>query len=228
MYMLSIFVFAHISAGAVALSSGFLTLLTTKGNAKHKQYGKAYLLSMLILGLTGVIVATVRDIPLSMLNGFVICYFVLSSLSAIRNLEYQINLFDKVLAAFAWIMVFAFAWYAYQVSLSENNQLGGFGIAEYIVFGSVMLFSAIADLRYLLKSGLSNTQKLVRHLWRMFFPLFMATAAFFLGQAKLFPKSLQTIELLVMPVIVVILSMVYWSIKVALKKSAFNRGNSQA
>ena len=84
-----------------------------------------------------------------------------------------------------------------------------------------MLFSAVADIRYLLKSGLSTANKLIRHLWRMFFPLFMATAAFFLGQAKLFPKSIQSIEILIIPVVFVFLSMIYWVFIVALKKSPF-------
>ena len=75
--------------------------------------------------------------------------------------------------------MFAFALYIYQVAQSEDGKLGGFGMAEYIAFGTVMLLSAMADLRYVLKSGLSTVQKLVRHLWRMFFPMFMATAAFF-------------------------------------------------
>lgn len=219
--MLSILIFLHIVAGAVALMFGAITILTTKGNAKHKQFGKVYLFSMLLLGSTGVIVAATRDIPLSMLNGFVICYFVLSSLSAVRNPEYQTTKFDTALAGFAWILVLAFAWYAFQVTLTKDGQLGGFGIAEYIVFGSVMLVCAIADVRYLLKSGLSTVQKLVRHLWRMFFPLFMATAAFFLGQAKLFPKSLQSIEFLSIPVLFVLISMIYWSVKVAIKKAGF-------
>lgn len=178
-------------------------------------------LSMLLLGLTGTVVAIARDIPLSMLNGAVICYFVLSSLSAIRNPEYVISVFDKLLTVFSWVLVLAFAWYAFQVTQTESGQLGGFGMAEYIVFGSVMLFSAISDIRYLLKSGLSTVHKLVRHIWRMFFPLFMATAAFFLGQAKLFPKGFQTIELLAIPVVFVILSMIYWVVIMAMKKSAF-------
>ena len=218
--MLSILVLLHIIAGAIALCSGFVVILIKKGTARHIWYGKIYLVSMLVLGSTGVIVATVRDIPLSMLNGFVICYFVLSSLSTIRNPEYQTSVYDKWLTLFAWTLVIGFGWYAYQVSLSENGQLGGFGIAEYSVFGSVMLFSAMADLRYLMKSGLSSVQKVVRHLWRMLFPLFMATAAFFLGQAKLFPKSLQSIEVLAIPVLFVLISMVYWSAKVIVKKAA--------
>ncbi|KTF10034.1 hypothetical protein [Pseudoalteromonas sp. H105] len=73
----------------------------------------------------------------------------------------------------------------------------------------------------MIKADQSTVQKLVRHLWRMFFPMFMATAAFFLGQAKLFPKSLQSIELLVIPVLFVIISMVYWSAKVGMKKAGF-------
>ena len=108
--------------------------------------------------------------------------FVLSSLSAIRNPEYQTNRFAKALAVFAWIMVFA--WFAYQVSQSKDGQLGGFGIAEYIVFGSVMLFSAIADLRYLLKSGLSTVQKLIRHLWRMFFYIVHGHGSLFFRTGK--------------------------------------------
>ena len=176
---------------------------------------------MLLLGVTGIVVAITRNIPLSMLNGAVLCYFVLSSLSAIRNAEYEISLYDKLLTVFSWGLVFAFAWYAFQVTKTESGQLGGFGIAEYIVFGSVMLFSAIADIRYLVKSGLSTVQKLVRHIWRMFFPLFMATAAFFFGQAKLLPKSLQSIEILAIPVLFVIISMIYCSVIVAMKKSAY-------
>lgn len=219
--MLTFLTLLHIFAGAVALFCGFTTLLMKKGTTKHKQYGSIYVLSMLILGSTGVVVAAARDIPLSMLNGFVICYFVLSSVSAIRNPAHQTNSFDRMLAVFAWMLVLAFAWYAYQVTQSENGQLGGFGIAAYGVFGGVMLFSAFADARYLFKSGLSAVQGVIRHLWRMFFPLFMATAAFFLGQTKLFPKSLQTIELLAAPVVFVLISMIYWSVKVALKKNAY-------
>ena len=219
--MLSIFIFLHIVAGAFALISGFTTIISSKGNARHKLYGRVYLVAMLLLGVTGTIVASVRGIPLSMLNGGVLCYFVLSSLSTIRNAEYEISIFDKLLTVFAWFLVFAFAWFIFQLSETESGKLGGFGIAEYIVFGSVMLFSAIADIRYLLKSGLSTVSKLVRHLWRMFFPLFMATAAFFLGQAKVLPQSLQSIEILIIPVVFVLITMIYWSAKVAMKKSVY-------
>ncbi|QBY04192.1 hypothetical protein E2K93_07240 [Thalassotalea sp. HSM 43] len=219
--MLSTLIILHITAGAIALIFGFMTIATTKGNARHKRYGKVYVVAMLLLGSTGTIVAAIREIPLSMLNGAVLCYFVLSSISAIRNAEYKISVFDKWLTVFSWVLVAAFAWYALQVTQTESGQLGGFGIAEYIVFGTVMLFAGIADIRYLLKSGLSTIQKLVRHLWRMFFPLFMATAAFFLGQAKLFPEVLKSIEILAIPVVFVILSMIYWLLMVAMRKSAF-------
>ena len=108
----------------------------------------------------------------------------------------------------------AFAWYSYQTTQVTGGQLGGFGIQAYLVFGSVMAISMIADFRYLKRGGLAKNSRLARHLWRMFFPLFMSTAAFFLGQAKHLPESMQRIELLLIPVILVILSGVYWLIKV--------------
>ena len=224
--MLAIFIGLHIIAGAVGLLAGFITILLAKGNGDHRRYGKLYLYAMLTLGLTGVVVALVRDIPLSMLNGLVICYLVLSSLSAIKNGAYRVSHWDSWLAGGAWALVLAFAWYAYQVSQTAAGQLGGFGMAEYLVFGTVMLLSALADLRYLAKSGLSSAQTLARHLWRMFFPLLMAAAAFFLGQAKLFPQALQSIEILIAPVAFVLLAMIYWWIKVMIKGRAAHRAGS--
>jgi len=215
--MLSILIVLHITSGAIGLLTGFLTILLPKGDQQHKRTGNIYIWAMLSLGVTGAIVAFVRDIPLSMMNGLVICYFVLTSLSTIRNPIHSTTVFDKALMASAWFITAGFVYFVVQVTGTETGQLGGFGPGAYVVFGSVMFFSAIADTRYLVKSGLSRKQQLVRHLWRMLFPLFMASAAFFLGQATLFPQSLQAIEILIIPVVFVILSLLYWTVKVNLR-----------
>ncbi len=216
--MLSILTVLHITSGAIGLLTGYLTILLRKGDPQHKRIGKVYIWAMLTLGVTGSIVAFARDIPLSMMNALVVCYFVLSSLSTIRNPIHSTTVYDKLLMVSAWLITSGFLYFIVQVSRSETGQLGGFGSGAYIAFGSVMLCAAIADVRYLLKSGLSRKQRLVRHLWRMLFPLFMASAAFFLGQASLFPQSIRAIEILVIPVAFVILSLLYWTAKVSLNK----------
>ena len=50
--------------------------------------------------------------------------------------------------------------------------------------GSVMLLAAVGDARMLVGQGVLGTKRVVRHLWRMCFGLFIATGSFFLGPAN--------------------------------------------
>mgnify|MGYP005999744031 CR=1 FL=1 len=74
--MMSSILLFHIFAGAVALLAGYTVICVKKGQVAHKYLGRAYVIAMLSLGLTGTYIAVVRGIPLSILNGLVLCYFV--------------------------------------------------------------------------------------------------------------------------------------------------------
>lgn len=206
----------HFMTGAIALLAGYSVIICKKGEASHRILGRIYVVSMLLLGLTGTIVALEREVPLSMMNGLVLCYFVLSALNIIWQPANRSNSYDKLLLLFAAMLTMGFAWFSYQTTQNHDGKLGGFGIAAYIAFGSVMAFCTIADYRYVKRGGLSGSSRLVRHLWRMFFPLFMSTAAFFLGQSKHLPQALQQIEFVLAPVVLVILAAIYWIIKVSM------------
>jgi uncharacterized membrane protein len=211
--MLASTVVLHIFAGAIALLSGYAVIVCSKGKKAHKFLGRIYVIAMLVLGTTGTYVAIMRDVPLSILNGLVLCYFVLSALNIAWQPANRVNVFDKLLFVFAFAITAGFVWYAYQTTLVADGKLGGFSIHAYIVFGSVMALCSVADYRFIKKGGLSGKDKLVRHLWRMFFPLFMSTAAFFLGQAQHLPEGFQRIEFLLTPVVLVIVTAIYWVIK---------------
>ena len=215
---LSMFLIFHICAGAIALLAGYAVIVMKKGRQAHKNLGRIYVLAMLTLGITGTYIAIIRDVPLSMLNGLVLCYFVLSSLNIIWQKPNHTNFMDNILFTSVTMLTISFAWYAYQTTQTTNGQLGGFGTPAYIVFGSVMAICTLADFRYLKRGGLDGNSRLARHLWRMFFPLFMSTSAFFLGQAKHLPELFQRIELLLVPVVLVILSGIYWFVRVNKQK----------
>jgi hypothetical protein len=53
-----------------------------------------------------------------------------------------------------------------------------------LFMGTVMLLAGAGDIRMLLRGGLSDTQRIARHLWRMCFGLFIAAGSFFLGGAN--------------------------------------------
>lgn len=219
---LSFFLVFHICAGAIALLAGCSVIVAKKGQVAHKYLGRVYVVAMLALGLTGTYIAIMGEIPLSMLNGLVLCYFVLSSINTVWQAPKQTNIYDKLLFTFVILITIGFGWYAYLITQIESKELGGFGIEAYIVFGSVMVLCCFGDCCFLMRGGLSGNSRLVRHLWRMFFPLLMSTAAFFLGQAKHLPESIQRIELLLLPVVLVVLTTIYWVIKMRFKLIKIN------
>lgn len=208
--MMVLLVALHILAGAMAMLSGFSILFITKGSALHKRVGRAFFYAMLALGSSGAAVATLRSIPLSLLNGLLVCYFVLTSLSTIRAERERHRHIDRMLAGFGAALLLGYMLAVFAARGMPGGMLGGFGVAAYVVFGLVTAMAVFGDLRYLRSGSRSPGARLIRHLWRMFFPLFMATAAFFLGQAKLFPPEIQQSFYIFVPVLLVLGAMLFW------------------
>ena len=74
--------------------------------------------------------------------------------------------------------------------------------------------TALVDARMLLSRSIPWSHRIARHLWRMCFALWIATASFFLGQADEFPEALRIMPLLCTPVLLVLLLMFYWLARV--------------
>jgi hypothetical protein len=86
--------------------------------------------------------------------------------------------------------------------------------------GSILLLAAVGDLRMLLRGGVFGTQRIVRHLWRMCFGLFIATGSFFLGQgSKVFPASWLQSNLLIIPAILPLILLIFWVFRVRFAKA---------
>jgi hypothetical protein len=88
----------------------------------------------------------------------------------------------------------------------------------YFFMGSVPLLAAAGDIRMLVRGGISGRQRLVRHLWRMCFGLFIATGSFFLGQQQVFPAWLRRTNILFVPAILPLILLIFWLIRVRLTK----------
>jgi uncharacterized membrane protein len=82
-----------------------------------------------------------------------------------------------------------------------------------------MLLAAAGDICMMVQGGLSGTKRLVRHLWRMCFGLFIATGSFFLGQQQVFPAALRGSILLVVLAIMPLILLVFWLFRVRFLKS---------
>jgi hypothetical protein len=93
-------------------------------------------------------------------------------------------------------------------------------------FGGVALLAALGDVRMILIGGLQGAQRIARHLWRMCFSLFIASGSFFLGQAKVFPKPIRILPLLVIPALLPLVLMLCWLARVLLTKWYRRRADS--
>jgi hypothetical protein len=204
----------HTVAGSIAILSGFAALSMSKGSKAHRTIGNIFVLMLLFLGLTGIYIAFSRSIMLSFVNGIFLCYFVSTAWMAVKRKADTIGKFEWFAFFVALVIVGLLIKFGIDASLSPNKKLAGFGPQVFYFFATIATIAALMDLKMLVNRGISEQNRIVRHLWRMCFPMFMATAAFFLGQAKLMPEPIRKIEYLAIPVVIVLLSMLYWILRV--------------
>jgi hypothetical protein len=82
---------------------------------------------------------------------------------------------------------------------SLADQSNGAPLAGYFILASFGAFAAALDLKVILRGGISDTQRIARHPWRMCFALLFTSAFFFLGQQKVMPAFMQGSPVLFVP-----------------------------
>lgn len=193
----------HILAGGLGILAGFASMLFAKGSPRHRMAGNIYTIAMLVMSSSAFIVAAfIRPERLNLLAAVLTFYLAASAWLTVRGkpdkpgrLEYAAMAIGGVAATSG----LAFA----------SNVSGGLA-AGYAFFGGVAAASVASDLRYALRRTITRTQRLVRHLWRMGFTLFIATASLFLGQAKHLPAWITGPKLNVLITLLSIGLLVYW------------------
>lgn len=220
--MISFSITLHALAGTSAILSGFGVLALAKATSLHKKLGIVFVLSMLALGLSGAWVAWQRSIMLSLCNGLLISYLVATAWLAVKPRSNWRRNLECVLLGCALGIVAMLLGFAIDAQHSLDGKKDGFGYQAYYFFALVSALAASMDVKMLVGGGLSAKAGLLRHIWRMCFALFMATAAFFLGQAKLFPEFMRHLSVLAIPVLLVLAVLLYWLYRVGLNKASFD------
>jgi uncharacterized membrane protein len=203
-------VLLHVFAGGLALVSGFIALFALKGGTLHRQSGLVFVCSMVVMGLTGAALAALNAAPGNVIAGLLATYLVVTALTAVRPSTATTRGLEA--GALAWAMVVGLGAVAVAIrSLTSGDVTTEAGRAPvFFVFGAVALLASAGDARMLRAGGLQGPPRLKRHLWRMCFALWVASASFFLGQANVVPEPLRTPILLAVPVLTPLLAMAYW------------------
>ena len=194
----------HIVMGLLALLAGFVALFSRKGGHLHRRSGMLFACAMVAMLGTGVVLSFfVVDKPENGIGALFTIYLVTTSLLTVTQ---RVEDARGITLALACLAI-------------------GLGLAEAVLgalfIAPIMIGCGIADLRLLKRGTVAGAPRLARHLWRMTFALWIATASFFLGQAKVLPEPIRKFWLLSIPVLAVLVTMVYWLLRVS-------RGRSRA
>jgi uncharacterized membrane protein len=204
----------HILAGLVSLIAGALALAAAKGSPWHRASGRVFAIAMLVMTSTAVVVAYfLRPNPVNVMAGGLTFYFVCTAWLAVRRpvAETRVLLTGLMLGALV-LSAFAFG-LAAEALAAPKGRVGGVPAPPMLMFGVVGLAGALLDARLLWSGRLEGKARIARHLWRMTFAFWVATASFFLGQAKFFPEPIRKSGLLALPVLLVAGMGVYWLVR---------------
>ena len=204
----------HICAGTVGILAGFVAVSFQKGSRWHRVTGNRFVFSMLGLSASGVYLALLRHQTGNVLGGALTFYLVATAWEIARRTEAHTGPFDWGALLVPLAVVAVTASYALEALHSPGGLSHGYPIGPYLFLGSVAFLAAVGDVRMIAQGGVSGAKRIARHLWRMCFAWFIASASIFLARPHLFPIVLRKTGALYFLSFLPLLLMVFWLIRV--------------
>ncbi len=204
----------HISAGVVGILSGSAAMSFRKGSPRHALAGKVFVIAMMTMSSSAVYLALTKHQMGNVLGGTFAFYLVTTAWLTARRGDGETSLFDWG-ALLIPLLVGIGLWISgLQVVYGHARSTDGIPVGMHFFMGSVMLLAAAGDIRMLVRGGVFGAKRIVRHLWRMCFGLFVATGSFFLGQQQVFPAWLRKTNVLFVPALLPLVLLIFWLFRV--------------
>jgi uncharacterized membrane protein len=214
----------HIAAGLSAILVGYVALSTAKGGRGHRMSGRAFVYTMITMGLLGAWLAATHNkapeanVPIGLLT----TYLVITGLITVRPPRVGARAIDSALAMLALSIGGVLLAFGVQAATTPTGRLGGIPTVPFFIFGTVAVLASAGDYRLIRAGGvhvIRGAPRLTRHLWRMCFAHLIAAFSFFLGQAKVIPKPYRSLPLLLIPPLIILVALLYWLWRVRLRRS---------
>lgn len=178
--------------------SGAVTLSFRKGSRPHGVAGNVFFISMLTAAAAGAYLALRKSEMDNVFGGVLTFYLVVTAWVTARRKDGESGIFDWIGLLVALAIAAAAVTYCIEAAISQTGTRDGIPASGFVLPACVALVSVIGDARMLLCGGLYGAQRIARHLWRMCFALFVASASIFLARPQLFPTLLSKTHLLLL------------------------------
>jgi hypothetical protein len=216
----------HIVAGTLGMLSGFVAVFLLKGSRRHARAGIVFVVTMLCLSASGTILAIMKSQPGNILGGTLTFYLVATAWITAKRRDGEPGILDWgalliVVAVAACQLTFGL-----EAAFSETGAKYGYPPGPYFFMGSVAVLAVVGDFRMLMHRGISGTQRIARHLWRMCFALFIAASSIFLARQQIFPALMRKTGVLLFLSFLPLLLMVFWLLRVRLTNAFKQKVNA--
>lgn len=212
----------HVGGGTIGLLTGTVAAFARKGGRLHRNAGKIFTVSMLVMAAFAAYLAVVipGQIP-NLFGGTFAGYLVATAWLTVWRNPGQIGLAEK--AAFAVVLCLLLFFVVFSFYLVTGLPLpfksataikGPVLIAMYVA--TLMLaIAAFSDVKVILAGGISGAQRIARHLWRMCLGLLMATgSAFTNGLPRLLPGHVHVGLIFFLPQLLPLGLLIFWMVRV--------------
>lgn len=204
----------HICTGTSAMLSGFVAVSFRKGSRGHRVAGNVFVVAMLGLSASGAYLALMKHKPGDVLGGALTFYLVATAWVIARRKGTETSIFDWAALLVPLAITAVTMNYALEAAHSQTRLSHGYPVGPYVFLGSVALLAAAGDVRMLARGGIFGAKRLARHLWRMCFAWFIASASIFLARPHLFPTVLRKTGTLYLLSILPLILMIFWLIRI--------------
>jgi hypothetical protein len=150
--------------------------------------------------------------------GLLTSYLVITSLTTVRPPiagARWLHVGGMLLASAVGLTMLTFGLEA----IANGGRRNGMPAFPFFMFATVGLLGSAGDLRVLRSGAFKGASRLARHLWRMSFALFIAALSFSVQIGKMIPKPLRVPGLLVLPMLAVLVTMLYWLWRVRVRRT---------
>jgi uncharacterized membrane protein len=204
----------HICGGTLGVLSGTVAIFLRKGSRRHALAGTVFVISMLALGASGAYMAILKMEPGNILGGVFTCYLVATSWIAATRKESRTAIFDWGALLLVCGLTIVELTFGLEAATNPTGLKYGYPPGPYFFIGSVAMIAATGDVRMLVRHGISGRQRIARHLWRMCFAFFIASASVFLARAHLFPAFMRRTGTLYLLSLFPLILMIFWLIRI--------------
>lgn len=199
----------HTPAGIIVLVAAIIALFANKGAITHRKAGVWFTISMQIMLISGFIAAFIKESPSDMFLSVVVMYTVFTAWLTTYHKNNTTGLLEKV--ALVWILSVAVTGFYMHFSWHEAGATN-----PYVLWASLAVIFAIGDIRNIYRAGLSDIQRILRHVWRIGFSLLWAVLAFTDKIIKTLGSNVkelpieQLIVIVGIPTALILIIIMYW------------------